>query len=273
MKYTLHAVIPTQQYGNLQPSIEVEADTFEEAHAQAMPHIQKVWNEYGEKPLVGRVGDRIEIDCYVGGTILYNPDTHTYTNKDNEVYLSGSQYAKKFEKTFDGQAIASKMASKWGVEANDIRAMWQLKADVSSGFGTAIHAALELYGRYNGLAGQMEKTTHLHDHPIIKKAVESFYEGRAKEIAEYEPVIVDHAAKRAGRVDRLLITGEHRCRIQDFKTNAELTEDKLKVYWEQLDFYAGIMRAAGWHVGGLDIFHFDGSWHTFSKEHSGEKPV
>lgn len=267
MKYVITAVIPTVQYGNIQPSIEVEADTFEEANAQAMPHIEELWEQYADKPLNKKVSNLVKHTAFVGGEIYVssNPLEHGYY-WNGEKYLSGSEYANKFAKPFDSQAISSKMAEKWGVEASDIQAMWQLKNDVSKGFGTAMHAALELYGRFNGLAKSIEKNTHLHDHPTIKKAVESFYEGRENEKAKYEPLIVDHNAKRAGQVDRLLITGVNSCRIQDFKFNATMPEEKLAMYWEQLKFYAGIMMANGWIVDGLDIFHNDGTWHTFTKE-------
>lgn len=231
-----------------------------------IPYMLKAQNEYSEKPVQFSKGNRQLITAFVGGDIYYDALTHEYTNEAGEHYISGSEYAKKFAKPFDGKAISEAMAKKRDVNGQDIRDMWQLKSDISTGFGTAIHAALELYGRFDGLAKTLEKTTHLHDHPIIKKAVEDFYKGREKEVAAYEPVIVDHAHKRAGRIDRLLLLGEKRCRVQDYKTNALLPEEKLNEYWEQLKFYAGIMIADGWTVEGLDVFHWDGEWHTYTKE-------
>lgn len=266
MKYTVTAVIPTVQYGNIQPSIEVEAESFDQAQAMVMPHIEELWSVYADKPLVKQTsGDRKLIQAFVGGSIYYDDLTHTYTNEAGDVYMSGSQYAKSLEKPFDKDRIAQAMATKWGVDAQAVKGMWQLKSDVSTGFGTAIHAALELYGKYDGLATQMEKTTSLHDHPVIKKAVESFYEGRKDEKAEYEIMIVDHQAKRAGQIDRLLITGDKKCRVQDYKTNADITKS-LDSYWVQLKFYAGILEANGWKVEGLDIFHWDGQWKEYKEE-------
>lgn len=265
-KVVLRAVIPVAQYANMQPEIEAEADTYEEAMAIAEARLATFWNKYveGDKKLPTSSGTKLK--AFVGGEINYDPVAHVYTNDAGEVYLSGSQYAKQFEKPFDSQAIAAKMATKYSVSADDIVAMWELKSDVSKGFGTAIHAALELYGKYNGLATALERDTHLHDHPIIKKAVQGFYEGREAEQAEYEILIVDHANKRAGQIDRLLITGDKRCRVQDFKTNADLPKDKVELYWKQLGFYAGIMEQAGWIVEGLDLFHWDGEWKTLNKE-------
>lgn len=255
MKITAH--VPTQQYG----FIEIEGEPTEREQ------IQTLYNFYAETPINFRTAklDRPLLKAFVGGEVYYDDLSHTYSNEAGEIYLSGSKYAEQFRKPFDKRGIANKMAEKYGVDAQDIIAMWELKGDVSKGFGTAMHASLELYGKYRGLATALERDTAMHDHPVIKTAVTAFYEGREKEKAEYEALIVDHNAKHAGQIDRLLITGNKRCRVQDYKTNADITKD-LDVYWKQLQFYADILTAGGWVVEGLDIFHWDGEWHTFSQE-------
>lgn len=266
MKYTIAAVIPTMQYGNIQPSIEVEAETFEEAESQVMPYIESLWERYGEKPLSVKtqvIANIKRLKDLFGSEIDYDEVNHVYSWK-GEIYESGSQHAKKFEKPFDGKKIAQAMAKKYGVEPEDILKMWELKARTSREFGTALHSALELYGRYDGLAKELERDTAMHDHPVIKKAVESFYEGREDERAEYEVLVVDHTKKRAGQIDRLLIAGENDCTVQDFKINAVMTPDKLKVYGEQLKFYSGILRANGMNTKPEQIFHYNGEWKEYN---------
>lgn len=250
MKVKLGAVIPTVQYGNIQPEFESDnADDLPKLEAQ----IQALWAKYAERPLnvVGGAGKRLK--AFVGGEIDYDDASHTYT-WEGHTYLSGSQYAQQFAKPFDSQNISEAMAKRDGGDAQELRDMWKLKSETSMGFGTAIHSALELYGRYQ----------NLHDHPIIKKAVEGFYKDRKNEQAEYEALIVDHDKKHAGQVDRLLITGKNSCRVQDFKTNADIKKS-LDIYWKQLEFYAEIVKAGGWKVEGLDIFWWNGEWETFSK--------
>ena len=260
IKLTAH--IPTQTYGFL----EVSGDLADQSE------VERLYNHYAETPVnfsSAPQSDRKEIKAFVGGSIFYSSATHTYTNKEGEVYLSGSVYANQFRTPFDKLAIAKKMATKYGVQAQDIIDMWELKGDVSRGFGTAMHAALELYGKYNGLATSLERDTHLHDHPVIKKAVMDFYAGREQEKAEYEVMIVDHKAKRAGQIDRLLILDPIKkiCQVEDYKTNADIKKD-LEVYWKQLDFYVGILEADGWTCHPSVIHHWDGEWHTYTK---GEK--
>lgn len=271
MKVTLSATVPVVQYGNLVPTVEVEAETYEEAMAQAEAHITGFWNKHVEsgKQLKTAQGRRLE--AFVGGFINYDDDAHVYTNDAGEVYLSGSQYASQGEKPFDTAAITAKMATSKGVKAEDIATMWALSSEASMKFGTAIHAALELYGKYGELAKTLEKDYHVHAQPDIKKIVSSFYEGREGEKARYEVLVVDHNRKWAGQIDRLKFVGNNIVRVQDYKTNGELPQKKLDAYWKQLSFYASILQAGGWQVEGLDIFHWTGS--TWKVYESGAKEV
>lgn len=268
MKFTITAVIPVAQYGNLQPSIEVEAETYEEAYALVMPKIEAIWNRYvedGKQIGQAEVGSaRTKLPAFVGGEVYYDDALHQYTNEAGEVYLSGSVYAQRFEKPFDKQKIAAAIAKKFDADPGAIIDMWELKAEVSRGFGTAMHKALELYGRYDGLAKAIDKQTNLHDHPVIKKAVESFYESH-KDKFEHEVLVVDHARKHAGQIDLLKITGDKKCVVGDFKTNATIDKN-LDTYAHQLSFYASILEAGGWTVEGLEIYHWDGDWKDYKLE-------
>lgn len=44
----LHATIPTQDYGNIQPEIEVTAATYEEARDFAIPHIEALYARFAK---------------------------------------------------------------------------------------------------------------------------------------------------------------------------------------------------------------------------------
>lgn len=269
-KYTLTATIPTQQYGNIQPSIEVEADSLDEAEDFAVPHIQALWSKFGSKPLETNEmkrasGTRKLLKDIFGNEIYYDDINHVYTNSLGEIYLSGSAYADQSEKPFDAEKISDLMRMKAGLPLGSdqyIRDMWRLKADASASLGTAIHAGMELYGKYKGLAESLGKETHLHDNAILNKAVISFYdEHPIVENVKYECLIVDHAKKRAGRIDRLEYEDDG-VWLTDFKTNFDIKKS-LKKYWLQLSFYAAILKANGLNVKGLKIYHYDGtSWTT-----------
>lgn len=275
MKYTLTAVVPVAQYANLQPAIEVEADTIAEAEAMVLPYIEDFFNKYSEKAKIGAAknvlspGRKLCKDIF-GNEIFYDEFTHEYTNALGEVYLSGSVYAESFEKPFNGELIAGKMATKNGLkdaDAKKIEKMWALKAEASASFGTAIHTALELYGRYKDLAESVNKVTHAHDNPTLKQAVDLFYKDHpeTKGIG-YECLIVDHKAKRAGRIDRLEYITKTDVYITDFKTNFDI-QKSVKKYWLQLSFYAAILKANGLNVKGLKLYHYTGDkWDTIEGE-------
>jgi hypothetical protein len=144
--------------------------------------------------------------------------------------------------------------------------MWALKAIASASLGTAVHAALELYGRYKKLAESTGKETHIHDGLILNKAVNLFYEEYPDvNNLGFECLVVDHKAKRAGRIDRLEYedVGVYIC---DYKTNFDINKS-LKKYWLQLSFYAAICIANGMKVKGLKIYHYDGEkWDAHESE-------
>lgn len=224
-----------------------------------------VYITYEKKPQLVRTPDAYLVKDIFGNEIFYDDVKHQYTNSLGEVYLSGSVYAGQFESAFDAERISGYMAAKNGLsddDAQSIREMWSLKAEASASLGTAIHAALELYGKYKPLAESIGKETHLHDNTILNKAVVSFYEEHPEvEHVGYECLVVDHKKKRAGRIDRLEYEDDG-VYVTDFKTNFDVKKS-LKKYWLQLSFYAAILKANGLKVKGLKIYHYaNDTWTT-----------
>lgn len=252
-RFKITATIPTYQYSNLMPEIEVEADTFEEAQVIAMQRLESLWAMYGERPLNKKIDKGVKVECFTGGYLWFNKDTHTYTNDAGEVYLSGSVYAHQDDKPFDVEKISEAMAKRDGTNATDLRAMWGMKRDISAGFGTALHAAVELAQKYD----------EVHTHPVLKSAVDGFLGAHKGEVAELEIFVADHEAKRCGQIDRLLIIDANKklCRVQDVKTDADLKKN-MPAYKKQLTFYTEIMEKAGWACQPPEILHYNGVWTT-----------
>lgn len=258
----INAHIPTQQYGYIELTDLPDDPTV----------IQEMYNKYAEHPISliqthtegveSTIDDFVEVEAFVGGKILYSPSKHVYKNEQGQIYLSGSQYASQFDKPFDTETIAKKMSDKSGVPAQDIVKMWEMKRDISNGYGTALHLAMQLYGEYHKHSEAFEKNYHIHDLAVFSEATESFYKDRHNEKALYEAFVIDHKRQYAGQIDRLLYTpvGYY---VEDFKTNGTLDPKKLDTYWKQLNFYAYILRAGGRQVAGLRIHHWDGkAWKT-----------
>ena len=286
MKVTLGATIPIAQYANLQPSFEVEGATVDDAMATALATMKRVWDSVSDKPLSIKearqvVAAGVELTCWASGTVVsFDPVAHVYSPGR---WLSGSAFASRFTSDFPADMIAGRMADKAGVDAADVLAMWSKNAEASSTFGTAVHAALELYGKYLSLSQIVKGSDEsaMTKNPVLRPIVEAFYRDHLNEDAHYEAFVADPVLRHCGQIDRLLLVGERAVRVQDFKTNNDLLKKEtisapfkgvvegtqLGAYWLQLSFYARVLQSHGIRVEGLDIFHWDGSsWVTYSHD-------
>lgn len=233
----INAHVPTQQYGYIEltdlPDNPVE--------------IERLYNKYAEHPITLNAATERLTDIF-DNKIDYDPIKHEYSWQ-GEHYVSGSEYAETFAKAFDKDKISLAMAKRDSRKQQDILDEWELNSQVSRGFGTALHAACELFGKYKRYS----------NHPVLKKAVSELYEAE-KAPAQYEVLVVDHKNKRAGRIDRLT-----KDRVQDLKTSGDISK-KLDVYYKQLEFYASLLEANRYPIVGLDILNWDGSWNKYSRE-------
>lgn len=282
MKYTISATIPVAQYANLTPSIEVEAETLEEAEKLVLPYIESLSARYAEegKSLTPRGAElkRVKLVSPIGGGYaFYDEASHTYIDSNGKKYVSGSEFAEKFKTPFPAEIAAKNCEKKYDLKQQQILDLWDIKGDAASGFGTAMHAALECYGKYSQ-AGE----NALPKHPFMKKVVLDFFNGRDAENALYEPFIADMNTLKCGQIDRLLIVDKDKkiCRVQDYKFTEAIKEEspnkKLKApfnvlppcelskYQLQGSFYASILQSLGWTVEGIDIFNWVDGWETIS---------
>ncbi len=279
MKIELGATIPTVQYGNLQPKLELETtkENYDRDMRALEGKMKELWDRYSEKPLTthgealgSTTDDFVTITPFVGKDFLYNDYRHEYRTLDGKPMLSGSAFAEQYTKPFNKEAILPVFAKKHGVNPALIGDMWRLKAEVSTTFGTAIHKALEFVGKHGDT--MVATSTEFTMHPTIKPIVEAFYRGRENERAEYE-IFVEHDGK-VGQIDRLIITGDKRCIIEDWKTNADmdkgsgkmlapyekLSDTAINHYRLQLTFYKKIMEGNGWIVEELRLQHWTDKW-------------
>ena len=284
----MKATIPTQQYGNIQPQIEVEAESYEAAVDIGLQRLKFIWDRTGERPLdIDRGRPKVTgnlMTCWASGTQVYfDPVEHIYRGADGKQWLGGSTFAGRYKSPFAGEVISKKMADKHKVDADEILAMWELNAEASATLGTAVHAALQLYGEFRQLSkatkdGSVESalTSNLVLRPIVLK----FFEGREDETAKYECFVADATRRHCGLIDRLALD-EDGVWVEDYKTNADIQKEQkilapfkgivpdtaLGSYWLQLSFYARILQVHGKNVKGLRIHHWNGTdWETHEHE-------
>lgn len=280
------AVIPTGQYQNVQPSFTATGDTMDEARKNWLREMWKFHRMLGVKFDVSVVDETAKADlkvlkCWASGfEVSFDEDAHLYIPDGDKPWLSGSAFADKFTSEFNGELVAGKCATKYGVEATDLLDMWELNANVSRTLGHALHAALQLRGEYAALSratkdGSVEAC--LTKNPILRPIVEAFFAERDDEQAVYEAFVADYARHHCGQIDRIAIDPDGGMWVEDFKTNTDLTKretikapfkgvvesTQLGAYWLQLSFYARILISHGENVKGLRIHHWTGAeWIT-----------
>lgn len=260
------ATIPCGQYSNMQPEIELEGDDLDELHKQGAEYIEKVWAEYGERPLNKNTKEGKVIESFTGEQVIYDDDAHKYYDMDGNTLLGGSTYASQQSTPFnkDGALIGS--SKKYKVNKDELGEVWDLLGDVSRNYGTAVHNALELYHKHHELGNKVavckdeELNYALSKLPHIRECVQGFIKTYGVD-ALTEVMVSDVERGMAGQIDRLEVLDKKKkvCRIGDYKTNYQLTDKKIKEYQHQLSFYAHILMSHGWTVEGLDIYHYDGS--------------
>lgn len=296
-------VIPTGQYANIQPSVTGRGATFEEAQRDALLQAESFYKSVGSPAsltlnlpkdsqsapandiTVSSDDDTIQYKpqvCAVTGTVVeFDEATHKYKGD----WLSGSAFSGRYKKEFDRDNIGAAFAAKHEVPVEEVFAMWDTNAEASTSLGTAVHAALELYGKYLALSVKTkgDTTSALHKNPILRDIVTSFYAGREDEQAFYEPFVANEEFGLCGFIDRLLVVDRatKTVRVQDYKTNPNIFKKadilppfkgvvdntSLGAYWLQLSFYAFILEEAGYVVQGLDIFNHNGEeWSEYSHD-------
>ena len=227
-------------------------------------------------------------------------------HKELKGFMSGSKFPEQFYQPFDREGILAAMAEKYNVDADAIEAMWKLNNEASTGYGTAIHAALENYDRNFKLGDKTKfvkefkaKPTEygpnraLSKNPFIKKIVEDFQDKFGGDYERLSEVFIwDAGLKLCGSIDRLVVVDRKKkiVRIQDFKTDGNIHEKKyqladspfkdkmgselLDYHWLQLSFYAFLLEVKGYDMQGLDIYWLnpeklcrgENAWEEFSSK-------
>lgn len=222
--------------------------------------------------------DIVTLKCFASGDIAYfDPVAHVYRDEHGDKFLSGSVYAHMFGYEFEREAQAKRRADILGVEPELMLEYWQSKTEIAQTFGTALHKAMEHYGKYRKLSLIDERPLGIHK--TLEPIVKAFYNKRHHENALYEVPVIDSLGLRSGLIDRVVITGEKRCIIEDFKTNGDIYKNfgepylkppvdflpntPLGEYNLQLNYYRDIVEQTDWVVEALRVHWWDGEeWIT-----------
>jgi len=195
-------------------------------------------------------------------------------------YMSGSRFPRKFFKQFtdeDKKRVLDYYEREKSVKREDVEKTWEMKADIATGYGTAIHAAVELYYNHHKVGDKIKGKDGVNKayskNPFFAHIVKSLVEdlGPGKFLAE--EFIWHEGLRFCGAIDILEVVDKNTVIIHDEKTNdsvlkkvyqekdspfkKDVDNTQLGEYWLQLSFYAYILKQYGINVKELQIHHLD----------------
>lgn len=256
---SITATVPVtgQSYTDLRPTIT--ANSIEEYREQLAEVGKLAGNDaFVNRMVQNRAGkERIVTEK---GSLFFDPITHIYEDEEGNVFMTGSTWAKQFEKPFDPQLIAPKVAEKKLSTADKVIEGWNLKSEVSMSYGTTVHKALECGIKYD----------ELPNNPHLAALVQDYLDMSHDEEQTSELFVVDMEHKMCGTIDVLVNKGNKHVVIRDFKTGdiykkatltpeakefwPDLPSKTIGIYQLQLSFYAFIMEQKGYKVDALEIY-------------------
>ena len=256
---SITATIPVtgQSYTDLRPTISASSiDEYREQLAEvgrlagndAFVH-RMLQNKAGKEKIV--IGDDV---------LYFDKAAHTYEDEEGNPYMTGSTWASQFEKPFDPQLVAPKVAEKKLTTIEEVIKGWDMKSEVSLSYGTTVHKALECGIKFN----------ELPNNPHLAALVQDYLDMTHEDTQVSEQFVVDSAHKMCGTIDVLVDKGNKHVIIRDFKTGdvykkvtltprakelwPELESKTISIYQLQLSFYAYILAQKGYTVSGLEIW-------------------
>lgn len=255
---SITATIPVtgQAYTDLRP--QISAGSIEEYREQLAEVGKLAGNDAFVKRMTQNRAGKEKI-CTDAGCLYLDRTTHEYEDEEGNKFISGSAWASQFEKPFDPQLIAPKVAEKKLCTVEEVLASWEMKKEVSLDYGTTVHKALECGIKYN----------ELPNNPHLATLVQDYLDMSHDDTQVSEQFVVDMEGHRCGIIDVLVDKGNKHVVIRDFKTGdvhkkASLTDvaketwdlkgEVLSIYQLQLSFYASILTKMGYKVDHLEIF-------------------
>lgn len=263
---TITATIPCTgiQFCDLRPTIS--ADSIEEYRVQ----LAEVGRLAGNEQFVQRMEQNRKGKTKIiteQGNLYFDPVSHEYEDEDGNKLWTGSTWAHQFEKPFDPQLIAPKVAEKKLTTVDKVIEAWDMKSEVSLSYGTTVHKALECGIKYG----------ELPNNPHLAALVGDYLDMSHEDEQVSELFVVSMEDKMCGTIDVLVDKGKKHVVIRDFKTGdiykkvsltpqakdlwPDLESKMISLYQLQLSFYAYILSSLGYKVEGLEIYaEADEAW-------------
>lgn len=195
-------------------------------------------------------------------------------------YMSGSRFPRKFFKQFtdeDKERVLGYYEREKDVKREDVEKTWEMKADIATGYGTAVHAAMELYYNHHKVGDKIKGKDGVNKafskNPFFAHIVKTFVEDLGPGNYLAEQFIWHEGLRFCGAIDLLQVVDKNTVIVHDFKSNDSVTKHvyqekdspfkkdvdntQLGEYWLQLSFYSYILKQYGINTKELQIHHLD----------------
>lgn len=249
--------VPNQSYTDCRPTIQGEDWADIKGLAAEIAH--SIGNDRLATTLSNNKRGKEKI-CTDQGCLYLDRETHEYEDEDGNKFISGSTWAGQFEKPFNAELIAPKVAEKKLTTVEKVLEGWEMKSEVSLSYGTTLHKAIECAIKYN----ELPNNPHLA--ALAQDALDLI---KGQEVSS-EQFVCSFEDKACGIVDILVNLGDKRVKIVDIKTGdiykkisltdqakelwPELQQKTISIYQLQLSYYAYILTKMGYKVEGLEIW-------------------
>ena len=195
-------------------------------------------------------------------------------------YMSGSRFPRKFFKQFtdeDKERVLDYYEREKDVKREEVEATWDMKADIATSYGTAVHAAMELYYNHHKVGDKIKGRDGVNKafskNPFFAHIVKTLVEDLGPGNYLAEQFIWHEGLRFCGAIDLLEVVDKNTVIVHDFKTNDSVTKrvyqekdspfkkdvdnTQLGEYWLQLSFYAYVLKQYGINTKELQIHHLD----------------
>jgi len=262
-------------YGNILNYAYKDSKGFNDDHNGILSAVTLSIDTGNAAKLPNETPEQLESFNEAGVVLDFYPQAHEYWYKGQRLQ-SATGLVSKMYKPFNAEAIAQRCAPAWGMEEDDVVAMWKSNGQAAGFFGTAIHMLIENYEKYGERA--------LPKMPILNDIVQSFpFQPDLEVHSEVLLTCVERGI--CGLCDRLVIQDgkasvrdmkvQHNADKKDSKSKntilPELPSSKVGKAIAQCSIYADMLEIAGVLVDDEVVVHvWDGEWknHTHKRVHN-----
>lgn len=249
--------VPNQSYTDARPLIEGES--WEDIKEVAANIAHSIGNEKLATTLGNDKKGKTKI-VTDQGDLYFDQEAHEYEDEAGNKFWTGSTWAHQFEKPFDPQLIAPKVAEKKLTTVDKVIEAWDMKGEISLMLGSTVHKALECGIKYN----------ELPNNAYLATLVQDYFDQTHDDDQVSEQFVVSMGDRMCGTIDVLVNKGNKHVVIRDFKTGdiykkitltpeakelwPDLQSKMISLYQLQLSFYAHILQSQGYKVDALEIW-------------------